>query len=72
MTIVCLSFRAKPRNQRGAIPERTHETAKIGLNRECDREARQALARKKPVQIDRLDPMQLSLLPLRPHARRAL
>src|SRR5216684_8241501 len=47
MTIFCLSFRAKPRNQRGAIQERTHDTAKISLKRECDREIRQALGRKQ-------------------------
>src|SRR5713226_8490645 len=72
MTIFGLSFRAKPRNQRGAIQERTHDKAQTSLKREFDREIRQTLARNKPVQIERLDLMQLSPLPLRPHARSAL
>ena len=33
MLIFCLSFRAQPRNQRGAIQERTRDPAKVGLNR---------------------------------------
>ena len=51
----CLSFRAKPRNQREAIQERARGRAEIGLKRERGRCAILALANGEAVQRGLLD-----------------
>src|SRR6266851_3282495 len=55
MIIFCLSFRAQPRNQRGAIQERTRDPAKVRLNRGmralCTRRVGKQHAYKQTVSI---------------------
>src|SRR6266852_2614616 len=72
MIIFCLSFRAQPRNQRGAIQERTRDPARVRLNRGmralCTRRVdKQHAYSTRPSRFHTLSP-----LPLRPHARSAL
>src|SRR5712691_13052803 len=72
MIIFCLSFRAQPRNQRGAIQERTRDPAKVRLNRAmralCTRRVgKQHAYSNRPSRFHTWSP-----LPLRPHARSAL
>src|SRR6266852_2697164 len=64
MLIFCLSFRAQPRNQRGAIQERTRDLAKVRLNRGmralCTRRVgKQHAYSNRPSQFHTLSPLSL-------------
>src|SRR5216683_6048929 len=65
MIIFCLSFRAQPRNQRGAIQERTRDPAKVRLNRGmralCTRRVgKQHAYSNRPSRFHTLSPLPLS------------